>query len=340
MGSFQILMIDDDHEDVDLVEAYLAREKGYSITLEHCRTLSEGFERLQATPTIDLILLDLGLTEGRGLAIFQRVYTAFPQIPVIVLSGSTDEALALQAVQEGAQDYLVKSRTSSYLLRRSIRYAIERQELRLELECKNQVLKRLSEQLEQANHELEKLVAVDDLTSLHNRRRFNELFEAEWHRLRRERQPLSVIMADVDYFRAYNDTYGHLAGDDCLKQVAHALLRAAKRPADVVARYGGEEFVVALPNTDLAGAICVAQSIHTKMQEMEIIHTASPVSPMVTLSMGVVTQIPGQNAAPTQLLEQADRSLFQAKTQGRNCIQTAPDNSDSLPLTSQASCGA
>lgn len=321
MGNTQILMIEDDHEDVALVKAYLDREQRYSNRLEHCDTLSGGLERLRQPDSVDLVLLDLGLSDGQGIDSFQRVHEAFPEIPLIVLSGNTDETIALRALKAGAQDYLVKGRFDSDLLGRSIRYAMERQEQRLELETKTQALKQLSEQLKQANRELEQLATTDGLTRIYNRRRFDETFLNEWNRLIREGQPFSVIMCDVDHFKAYNDTYGHPAGDRCLQQIARAISRTAKRPADIVARYGGEEFIVALPHTDLNGATCVAEAIRAALKNLNIPHSTSSVSNQVTLSLGVATQIPCEQMAPSQLLEAADRALYVAKEKGRDRIQ-------------------
>lgn len=176
----------------------------------------------------------------------------------------------------------------------------------------------LYQQLEKANQELYGLATSDGLTQLANRRHFDQSLCQEWQRLTREKQPLSLILCDIDFFKRYNDTYGHQAGDDCLKQVALAIKKVVKRPADLVARYGGEEFVVMLPNTPAAGAIAIAQNIQNQVQVLQIGHRNSSVSLVVTLSLGIATCIPYPEMEPVALLKSADEALYQAKAQGRN----------------------
>ncbi|MFB8787918.1 MAG: diguanylate cyclase [Potamolinea sp.] len=178
----------------------------------------------------------------------------------------------------------------------------------------------LFEQLEAANQELERLACVDGLTQVANRRRFDEYLNAEWRRLAREQKPLSLILCDLDYFKFYNDTYGHLGGDLCLQQVAEVLRQTLKRPADLVARYGGEEFAVILPNTDAKGALIVAEAIREGVRGLEIPHLKSPVSQFVTLSLGVASFVPSPDSIPAQLIGVADKALYQAKADGRDCI--------------------
>ncbi len=176
----------------------------------------------------------------------------------------------------------------------------------------------LYEQLQQVNQELERLAAVDDLTQVANRRRFDELLNREWQRLARSKAPLSLILGDVDYFKRYNDTYGHRAGDMCLAQVAQALSGAARRATDLVARYGGEEFVMVLPNTDRAGAVRVAINLQAAIEALQIPHKASDVGDFVTMSLGIATTIPRTDRVPAELVEVADRALYQSKLRGRN----------------------
>ncbi len=321
MSNTKILMIDDDHGYVMLVQAYLGEERQFSPVLECCNTLKRGLEVLQKSSDIDLVLLDLGLPGCQGMEAFRCVHEAFPDMPLIVLSGNADERLAFLAMKLGAQDFLVKGRFDGKLLGRSIRYAIERQEQRLELESKRQALEGLSLQLVQANQNLEQLAVTDCLTRIYNRRRFDEMFLAEWNRLAREGRPLGLIMQDVDYFKAYNDTYGHPAGDLCLQKVAQAISKATKRPADLVARYGGEEFIVALPNTDLEGATAVAEAIRAELRELKLPHRSSAASPYLTMSFGVSSQVPSENIPPSQLIEAADQALYLAKEHGRDRIQ-------------------
>ncbi|MDF5708981.1 MAG: diguanylate cyclase [Nostoc sp. S4] len=180
----------------------------------------------------------------------------------------------------------------------------------------------LYQQLQDANEELQRLVTLDGLTQIANRRRFNEYLESEWHRLKREKMPLSLILFDVDFFKLYNDSYGHLAGDNCLQKIASALLSTVKRPADLVARYGGEEFSVILPNTETKGAIHLAQAILQAVRDLAIPHAQSSVSDHVTVSLGVVSTVPNCEMSPQYLINAADKALYTAKQQGRDRVRS------------------
>jgi len=178
----------------------------------------------------------------------------------------------------------------------------------------------LYQQLQQANQELQRLASSDGLTHVANRRCFDEFLAQEWQRSAREQSPLSMILCDVDCFKLYNDTYGHLAGDDALRQVAQAIAQVVKRPADLVARYGGEEFAVILPNTDAAGAAIVAAQMQANVRALQIPHASSQVAEFVTLSLGVATTIPHHQLSSATLIGAADQGLYRAKAQGRNCV--------------------
>ncbi len=180
------------------------------------------------------------------------------------------------------------------------------------------VHKKAEEALRKAYVELERLAKIDSLTEVANRRYFEEYLEREWKRLAREKQPLSLILCDVDCFKFYNDFYGHQAGDHCLKEIAQAISRSARRPADLVARYGGEEFVIILPNTTLAGSLQVAHLIREEIHNLKIIHEKSTVDSFVTVSLGVASTIPHLELSILTLIRVADEALYQAKNTGRN----------------------
>lgn len=208
-------------------------------------------------------------------------------------------------------------------------YNLERrvEQLILELREKNLQLQQQISQYQQAetalrkaNQELHRLAIIDGLTQVANRRRFDEYLNQEWRRLAREQVPLSLILCDVDFFKRYNDTYGHQAGDDCLRAVAQAISRVVKRPADLVARYGGEEFAVILPNTNAEGAVKVAEMIWLEVQCLQIAHCQSDVSEYVTLSLGVSSKVPTQEVSSKVLIAAADKALYEAKEQGRDCV--------------------
>ncbi len=180
---------------------------------------------------------------------------------------------------------------------------------------------RIYSRLSTANKELKNLALRDPLTKVFNRRYFDEKLEKEWKRLQRIPSPLSVIMCDVDCFKSYNDTYGHQTGDECLRMVAESISNTLKRPADCVARYGGEEFIVILPYTPPQGAFKVAEAIRDRVKKLNIPHTASSVSSVVTISLGVAGSIPSRDDNPLSLLEAADQALYLAKAQGRDRVQ-------------------
>ncbi len=180
--------------------------------------------------------------------------------------------------------------------------------------------KRMEADLQQANRELNRLIIIDGLTQIANRRRFDECLKQEWLRMGREKSPLSVIMCDVDSFKLYNDHYGHLLGDECLRAVARAVECCTKRPADLAARYGGEEFAVLLPNTTAEGAAAVAETIRQKVRGLMIDHAVSPADKYVTLSLGVAGVVPTGKSDPQTLLEASDSALYEAKKRGRNQV--------------------
>jgi two-component system, cell cycle response regulator len=191
--------------------------------------------------------------------------------------------------------------------------------------------KKIEIALQDANHKLELLANLDGLTQVANRRCFNERLQSEWQCLAAKKQPLSLILFDIDFFKRYNDYYGHLAGDDCLLKIAQTVYKCIRsqeqnRQPDLVARYGGEEFVVMLSNTDLAGAIKVASRIQQVIHNLNIAHIDSHVKNIVTVSLGIASVIPNLEVSPDTLISCADKTLYMAKEQGRdryayNCEQ-------------------
>ena len=258
----------------------------------------------------DIVLLDAMMPLMNGFTCCTKL-KALPggdRLPVLIITGLEDEASVDWAFEAGATDFVTKP----------IHWAVLRHRVRRLLrEAK------LAQQLEQANQELQQLVVCDALTQLANRRRFNEYLGQEWQRMAREQTPISLILCDIDFFKAYNDTYGHQAGDGCLQQVAAALKAAAKRSTDLVARYGGDELVAILPNTPIAGALRVAEEIQLKVENMALAHTSSQVSHQVTLSLGIASTIPSAQSSPEVLFAAADRALYQAKTEGRSRVVIA-----------------
>lgn len=179
---------------------------------------------------------------------------------------------------------------------------------------------RTKEALLRATRELEALAHVDGLTNIPNRRFFDEKLENEWRRAQRARKPLAVLMVDIDFFKGYNDFYGHGAGDECLKKVAGMLAQALVRPADLVARYGGEEFIAILPDTDADGARLTAERLRTQIESLVLPHARSQAAPHITVSIGSTSSLASPEGSPQALLDAADRMLYQAKAQGRNRV--------------------
>lgn len=190
----------------------------------------------------------------------------------------------------------------------------------------------LYRQLAIANQRLQQLATTDGLTGIANRRQFDRVLMLEWRRLAREELPLSLIMFDIDFFKLYNDFYGHLAGDGCLQQVAGAIASCVKRAGDLSARYGGEEFAVLLPNTTAEGATVVAAAIGDRLRALKLSHARSPIGPYVTLSCGIATAVPLSEQSPDTLIRSADGALFQAKSEGKNRICHATLNPHSSPI--------
>lgn len=247
----------------------------------------------------DLILLDALMPEMDGFeacaALKASPVTA--EIPIIFITAVDDEAEEVRALQLGAHDFISKP----------IRPAIVRARVRNCLELKRQ------------RDALSVLSATDPLTAVANRRRLDEFLELEWRRLSRSRRPVSVVMVDVDHFKAFNDAVGHVAGDECLRRVAATIQEAVRRPGDLVARYGGEEFACVLSETDAAGAERVAARISQDILALAIPHPSAVPASVVTVSAGVASALPPAGG-PEALVAAADRALYAAKAAGRNRV--------------------
>ncbi len=197
--------------------------------------------------------------------------------------------------------------------------------------------KKAEQKLQEAYNAVEALAITDALTGLANRRRFDQYLTAEWRRSMRDRQPLSLLMLDVDKFKAYNDTYGHQRGDSCLKQIAEACMDVVSRPGDLVARFGGEEFVVVLPNTENEGAVHIAEEICEALRGRRLPHTGNPPG-IVTVSAGCATMVPKFGKHAPDLIEMTDKALYRAKYNGRNqvCNGNATEDSEDAQLPALA----
>jgi diguanylate cyclase (GGDEF)-like protein len=259
----------------------------------------------------ELVLIDVMMPVMDGYEAARRMRESSPEewVPIIFLSSKEADQDLDRAIEAGGDDYLVKP-VSFVVLNAKIR-ALHR------IETMRSKLLEMSRELAAANRELEKLSRQDGLTGIANRRHFDSYLQLEVRRAARVRQPLSLILADVDHFKSFNDRYGHQAGDDCLRQVAGALSSAGRRPADLVARYGGEEFAMVLPGTLVEGAVDVAQSISKLVAGLGISNARSGTEQSITLSQGIASLVPDQETSAEALIQRADQALYQAKQQGR-----------------------
>jgi len=301
----------------------------------------QGIEMANDTPP-DLILLNVMMPDMNGFEVCQHFKSEekTQKIPIIFITELTNIADKVKGFEVGIADCITKPIQYQELLAR-VSTHVKLYQQQQKINQQNQQLKNLFDRIQelfqqlqelaekliertaalnQANQKLKYLSHSDGLTQIANRRYFDEYLASEWKRLTREQSPLSLIFADIDYFKKYNDNYGHQAGDDCLQQTAQGIKNVVNRSSDLVARYGGEEFVVLLPKTDLDGAMHIAKNIQYAIGLLNLDHACSPVCEHVTLSMGIASQIPQLNLSPESLIKQADDALYEAKKQGRNCI--------------------
>jgi diguanylate cyclase (GGDEF)-like protein len=317
-----ILVVDDSADSRLLIQRFLEQEGHRDFHLS--ATADEALAYLATGPEVDLIIMDLHLPGTNGIEACRRITSdrATKDIPVIVITESTEVGPLDAAFTAGAVDYLKKPIDPVELLARS------RSILRLKREtdarkARERDLLEVTRRLADANRELERLSFQDGLTGITNRRRLDEVLAVEWKRAGRAGDPLSAVLVDIDFFKAYNDRYGHPAGDDCLRRVAGALRDSLKRPSDLVARYGGEEFCALLPETAAEGALTVAESMRSQVRALQLRHEASTAADRVTISVGVATLVPGERESAA-LLAAADEALYRAKREGRDRVCAAP----------------
>ncbi|MEO0852806.1 MAG: diguanylate cyclase [Cyanobacteria bacterium J06648_11] len=269
----------------------------------------------------NLILLDAVMPEVDGFTCCQRLRDTYLERcpPILMITVLDDRASVDRAFEAGATDYVTKP-IHWAVLRQRVRRLIHSNWVMAELWQRIDRERELMEELEAANAELSRLAAVDGLTQLANRRTFDDYIRKQWKLMARNRMPLSMILADIDFYKPYNDTYGHQAGDRCLQQVSALIQDATRRPADLAARYGGEEFALVLPSTGIEGAMRVAEQIRDSMQKAAIPHSASPLGGVVTLSYGIAGIVPQPDRTLSEFIEAADRALYRAKVTGRDRI--------------------
>ena len=295
----RILIVDDEKMNLKVLADLLKDEYAPVLARSGAQALRHVFGDFPP----DLILLDVIMPEMAGYEVIKEIKNNdktknIPVIFVTALNSTEDEELGLRL---GAVDYITKPYSPPIVLMRV------RNHLRLVRQYKL----------------LDKLAYLDGLTEISNRRRFDELFEKEWKRSVRHISALSIAMIDVDFFKQYNDNYGHAMGDIALQKIAKALESVTRRPGDLIARYGGEEFVMVLPETDAKAAMVVADRALEEVNKLNIPHHYSPAVPHISVSMGLVTLSGDEKITPAMLLAVADENLYKAKESGRNQIQAS-----------------
>ncbi|MBI6942227.1 Wsp signal transduction system regulator diguanylate cyclase WspR [Pseudomonas putida] len=320
-NSAMVLLVDDQAMIGEAVRRGLAHEE--NIDFHFCADPHQAVaQAMRIKPTV--ILQDLIMPGLDGLTLVReyRNNPATQDIPIIVLSTKEDPLVKSAAFAAGANDYLVKLPDTIELVAR-IRYHSRSYLTLLQRDEAYRALRVSQQQLLDTNLMLQRLMNSDGLTGLSNRRHFDEYLELEWRRAMREQQQLSLLMIDVDYFKVYNDSFGHLAGDEALRQVAEAIRGSCSRPTDLPARYGGEEFALVLPNTSPGGARLVAEKLRQTVHGLAIPHTAPQADSRLTVSIGLATQTPPQGSHCRQLISAADKGLYLAKDSGRNQVGIA-----------------
>ena len=324
----RVLLVDDQRIIAEAIRRMLAGQDDieYHFVTDATLAVAEA-ERLQPT----VILQDLVMPDIDGFALIER-YRASEQlasVPVIVLSAKEDPTLKAHGFAVGANDYLVKLPDHLELLAR-VRYHSAGHISRLQRDDAYRALRESQRHLAEVNIALQKLAELDGLTGIANRRRFDQAMHQEWQRARRDKQPLALLMCDIDHFKSYNDSYGHPAGDLLLKRTAAVLTEHLRRPADLAARYGGEEFAIVLPATAVDGAMAVAEACRAQLAAMAIDNSGAP-NGKLSISIGVACMEPDTEQDYAVLIERADRALYAAKEGGRDRVALAQENTTTPP---------
>ena len=307
----KILVVEDSKVTVKVLTGYLA-----GMGVENPLVAETGTQALRTfrREHPDIVLLDARLPDIDGFEVASKIRKAEQGeewTAIIFLTAmNSDEDLA-RGIAAGGDDYLVKP-VSETVFQAKVR-AMQR------LVGMQRNLVEVTHKLDAANAELQRLSTTDALTGIANRRALDDFLSREWRRCQRMEKPLSLVMLDIDYFKLFNDKYGHQAGDDCLKQVAAQIARAAPRASDLAARYGGEEFMLVLGETDLDGALWMAERVRQMIGDLKVVHYATD-SKFVAVSCGVVTVLPDDQHSIETLIESADAALYQAKRGGRDRV--------------------
>jgi len=310
--SVRVLLVEDNDHDAEIVKRMLSKYAAVAFQLDRARSTGECLEKLD-NGDFDLLLLDYSLPGEDGVSFLRRLNGAAELPPVIMLTGWGDGRVAAEAMHSGAYDYFPKNSINSEVLAHAIHQALEKY--------------RWSTEEKRLKEELERLAITDELTAVYNRRYMTQTLERECNRARRYRRDLACLMIDLDDFKSYNDSHGHLVGDVALKQVAAAISQCV-RQTDVVVRFGGEEFVVIMPEATphasmlAAGRICEAVAGQT----LAVVGDDVP----ITVSIGVCTSHDDHEMEPDTILACADGALRQAKNEGKNRVCGQPPRASAV----------
>lgn len=325
-----ILIVDDTPNNLRLLSTLL-QNHGYE-----ARSVLSGEMALRAARSAapDLILLDISmpLMDGYEVCRELKAHVNTREVPVIFISAFNEAMDKVRAFEVGGVDYITKPfqwaevlvRVENQLKIRSLQTQLLERNAQLQQEIQDRL--EAESALRIANQKLQNLANSDGLTGAANRRRFDEYLQEQWQELQESPAPLSLILCDVDYFKRYNDTYGHLAGDSCLQAIVRGVQEAiATRhkeiaPQILLARYGGEEFAIILPHADRPLAVEIAKEIHGAIQQLQIPHSDSSIGESVTVSLGVAMVIPTPHLNPKMLISRADEALYAAKARGRDRV--------------------
>lgn len=307
----KILVVEDSKVTVKVLTGYLA-----NMGLPDPMVAENGTKALRMfrREHPDIVLLDVRLPDIDGFEVASKIRNAEhgeEWTAIIFLTAMNGDEDLARGIAAGGDDYLVKpvSETVFHAKVRAMQRLLEMQRNLVEVTRK----------LDAANAELQRLATHDALTGIANRRALDDFLSREWRRCQRMEKPLSLVMLDIDYFKLFNDKYGHQAGDECLKKVAEQIARAAPRASDMAARYGGEEFMLVLGETDLDGAMWMAERVRQMVADLKVPHYATE-SKFVTISCGVVSVVPDDTHSIETLIQAADAALYQAKRGGRNRV--------------------
>jgi len=295
----RILIVDDVPANIKMLREVL--KSNYDIIFATSGPDAIALMEPKALP--DLILLDIMMPDMDGYEVCRILKSdeLTAKIPIIFITSKDDEEDEIKGFELGAVDYVTKPF--------SIPVVKARVQTHVELKQQREILENLS--------------SIDGLTGVPNRRNFDEFLDRNWHFCMRAGKAISLIMIDIDHFKTYNDQYGHLEGDECLKQVAAIMKNCITRDTDIVARYGGEEFGCVLPVTDIEGAVSIAELMRKSVEALAIPHAQSNTSNCVTISLGVASMVPIKDAPSHTIIKVADNALYAAKMSSRNCVKKA-----------------